>query len=164
MENTCIKAYRHRSSIKRLKLITRQFSEPRLTKCKRDEQEYKRKCVGPKATSTSCSSSTNTPWRYSVNSRPKEEREERRRALLQLDKKRKLDRHILGIVTQTRTGHGYFGEYYQTHNIQEPANCPFTDARAHSVRIPDARGVRRYNQRRSTRPPTSNSFRHKDRH
>ena len=37
---------------------------------------------------------------------------------------RTLDRRILGIVTQARTGHGYFGEYYQTHNIQEPANCP----------------------------------------
>ena len=35
-----------------------------------------------------------------------------------------LDRRILGIVTQTRTGHGYFGEYYQTHNTQEPADCP----------------------------------------
>ena len=37
---------------------------------------------------------------------------------------RTLDRRILGIVTQARTGHGYFGEYYQTHNIREPANCP----------------------------------------
>ena len=35
-----------------------------------------------------------------------------------------LDRHILGIVTQARTGHGHFGEYYQTHNIQEPTDCP----------------------------------------
>ena len=37
---------------------------------------------------------------------------------------RTLDQRILGIVTQARTGHGYFGEYYQTHNIQEPADCP----------------------------------------
>jgi ribonuclease HI len=37
---------------------------------------------------------------------------------------RTLDRHTLGIVTQARTGHGYFGEYYQTHNIQEPTSCP----------------------------------------
>ena len=37
---------------------------------------------------------------------------------------RTLDGHTLGIVTQARTGHGYFGEYYQTHNIREPANCP----------------------------------------
>ena len=37
---------------------------------------------------------------------------------------RTLDRHILGIVTQARTGHGYFSEYYQAHNIQEPTNCP----------------------------------------
>ena len=37
---------------------------------------------------------------------------------------RTLDRRILGIVTQARTGYGYFGEYYQTHNIQEPADCP----------------------------------------
>ena len=37
---------------------------------------------------------------------------------------RTLDRHILGIVTQARTEHRYFGEYYQTHNIQEPTNCP----------------------------------------
>jgi ribonuclease HI len=37
---------------------------------------------------------------------------------------RTLDRHTLGIVTQARTGHGHFGEYYQTHNIQEPTSCP----------------------------------------
>ena len=37
---------------------------------------------------------------------------------------RTLDRHTLGIVTQARTGHRYFGEYYQTHNIRGPANCP----------------------------------------
>ena len=37
---------------------------------------------------------------------------------------RTLDGRTLGIVTQARTGHGYFGEYYQTHNIQEPADCP----------------------------------------
>ena len=43
---------------------------------------------------------------------------------------RTLDRRILGIVTQGRTGHGYFGEYYQTHNIQEPTNCRTTGARA----------------------------------
>ena len=43
---------------------------------------------------------------------------------------RTLDRRILWIVTQARTGHGYFGEYYQTHNIQEPTNCRTTDARA----------------------------------
>ena len=35
-----------------------------------------------------------------------------------------LDRCTPGIVTQASAGHGYFGEYYQTHNIQEPANCP----------------------------------------
>ena len=34
-----------------------------------------------------------------------------------------LDQCILGIVTQARTGYGHFGEYYQTHNIQEPINC-----------------------------------------
>jgi hypothetical protein len=37
---------------------------------------------------------------------------------------RTLDRHTLGIVTQARTGHGHFGEYYQTHNIQEPTSYP----------------------------------------
>jgi hypothetical protein len=37
---------------------------------------------------------------------------------------RTLDRHTLGTVTQARTGHGHFGEYYQTHNIQEPTSCP----------------------------------------
>jgi ribonuclease HI len=37
---------------------------------------------------------------------------------------RTLDRRTLGIVTQARTGHGHFGEYYQIHNIQEPTNCP----------------------------------------
>ena len=36
---------------------------------------------------------------------------------------RTLDRRILGIVTQARTGHGHFGEYYQTHNIQDPVDC-----------------------------------------
>ena len=25
---------------------------------------------------------------------------------------------------QARTGHGYFGEYYLIHNIQEPIKCP----------------------------------------
>jgi len=35
---------------------------------------------------------------------------------------RTLNRHILGVITQARTGHG--GEYYQTHNIQEPTTCP----------------------------------------
>ena len=28
------------------------------------------------------------------------------------------------MVTQARSGHGHFGEYYITHNIQEPAECP----------------------------------------
>ena len=37
---------------------------------------------------------------------------------------RTLDQHILGIVTQARTRHGYFGKYYQTQNIQEPNDCP----------------------------------------
>ena len=37
---------------------------------------------------------------------------------------RTLDRRILGIVTLARTGHRHFGEYYQTHNIQGPTNCP----------------------------------------
>jgi ribonuclease HI len=37
---------------------------------------------------------------------------------------RTLDRSTLVIVTQTRIGHGHFGEYYQTHSIQEPTNCP----------------------------------------
>ena len=37
---------------------------------------------------------------------------------------RTLNRHLLGVVTQARTGHGYFGEYYLAHNIQEPSNCP----------------------------------------
>jgi len=27
-------------------------------------------------------------------------------------------------VTQAQTRHRYFGEYYQTHNIQEPVSCP----------------------------------------
>ena len=30
----------------------------------------------------------------------------------------------MGVVTQARTGHGYFGEYYQIHNIREPIDCP----------------------------------------
>ena len=81
---------------------------------------------------------------------------------------RTLDRRILGIVTQARTGHGHFGEYYQTYNIQGPTNCPCgagLQTREHiGVRMPIARGVRRYNRRRSTRPPTSNPLRHKDRH
>ena len=34
-----------------------------------------------------------------------------------------VDRSTLGVVTQVRTGHRYFCEYYQTHNIREPANC-----------------------------------------
>ena len=34
-----------------------------------------------------------------------------------------LDERTLGVVTQARTGHGHFGEYYQTHNIREPAKC-----------------------------------------
>ena len=37
---------------------------------------------------------------------------------------RTLDRQLLGTVTQARTGHGYFGEYYLTHNIWEPSDCP----------------------------------------
>ena len=35
-----------------------------------------------------------------------------------------LNQHTLGVVTQVRTGHGYFGEYYQVHNIPEPISCP----------------------------------------
>ena len=35
-----------------------------------------------------------------------------------------LNRHMLGVVTQARTGHGYFREYYLIHNIQEPTDCP----------------------------------------
>ena len=35
-----------------------------------------------------------------------------------------LDQNILGLVTQARMGHGHFGEYYTTHNIQEPSGCP----------------------------------------
>jgi hypothetical protein len=31
---------------------------------------------------------------------------------------------VPGIVTQACTSHGHFGEYYQTHNIQEPTSCP----------------------------------------
>ena len=31
---------------------------------------------------------------------------------------------MLGIVIQARTGHRHFGEYYQTHSIWGPANCP----------------------------------------
>jgi hypothetical protein len=34
---------------------------------------------------------------------------------------RTLNLRTLGIVTQARTGHGHFG---QTHNIQEPTDCP----------------------------------------
>ena len=37
---------------------------------------------------------------------------------------RTLDRNTLGLVTQARTGHGHFGEYYITHSIQEPSECP----------------------------------------
>ena len=37
---------------------------------------------------------------------------------------RTLDRHTLGLVIQARTGHGHFGEYYITHNIQKPPECP----------------------------------------
>ena len=37
---------------------------------------------------------------------------------------RTLNRHTLGVATQVRTGHGHFGEYYLTHNIQEPPKCP----------------------------------------
>ena len=37
---------------------------------------------------------------------------------------RTLTRHTLGTVTQARTGHGYFGEYYLTHNIPERSDCP----------------------------------------
>ena len=33
---------------------------------------------------------------------------------------RTLDRRTLGIVTQTRTGHGYFGEYYQPTTYENP--------------------------------------------
>ena len=35
-----------------------------------------------------------------------------------------LDRRTLGVVTQAQTGHRYFGEYYQVHNIREPIGCP----------------------------------------
>ena len=35
-----------------------------------------------------------------------------------------LDRRTIGIVTPARIRHGRFGEYYQTHNTREPANCP----------------------------------------
>ena len=31
---------------------------------------------------------------------------------------------MLGVVTQVQMGHGYFGEYYLIHNIQEPSDCP----------------------------------------
>ena len=37
---------------------------------------------------------------------------------------RMLDQNILGLVTQARTGHRHFREYYTTHNIQEPSSCP----------------------------------------
>jgi hypothetical protein len=37
---------------------------------------------------------------------------------------RHLDRRILGLVTQTRTGHGYYGAYYREFNIPEPHECP----------------------------------------
>ena len=37
---------------------------------------------------------------------------------------RTLNRHTLGVVTQAQTGHGYFGKYYQIHNIREPIDCP----------------------------------------
>ena len=39
-----------------------------------------------------------------------------------------------------------------------------TDVRARSDRMPDARGIWRYNRRRSTRPPIRNTLWHKDRH
>ena len=38
---------------------------------------------------------------------------------------RTLNRHTLGIVIKPQTGRGYFGEYYQTRNIQEPVACPY---------------------------------------
>ena len=38
---------------------------------------------------------------------------------------RTLNRHTLGVVTQTRTGHGYSGEYNLTHNTQEPSDCSY---------------------------------------
>ncbi|PVF96260.1 hypothetical protein CPB86DRAFT_685274, partial [Serendipita vermifera] len=31
---------------------------------------------------------------------------------------------LLGLVTQTRTGHGHYGRYYQDFNIPEPYACP----------------------------------------
>jgi hypothetical protein len=37
---------------------------------------------------------------------------------------RNLPRIMLGVVTQVRTGHGYFGEYYRRFNIPEPHECP----------------------------------------
>ena len=35
-----------------------------------------------------------------------------------------LDQKTLGLVTQARMGHRHFREYYITHNIQEPSECP----------------------------------------
>jgi len=46
---------------------------------------------------------------------------------------RKLNRHTLGVVTQVRTGHGHLGEYYQAHNIQEPACDEELQPRKHIV-------------------------------
>ena len=49
---------------------------------------------------------------------------------------RTLNRHTLGVVTQDRIGHGYFGEYYPTHSIREPTTCPYGaefQAREHIV-------------------------------
>ena len=53
---------------------------------------------------------------------------------------RTFDRRIPGIVTQARTGHGYFGKYYQTHIIQEPADCPCgAGLQAHEHRVSECR-------------------------
>jgi hypothetical protein len=37
---------------------------------------------------------------------------------------RALDRKTLGLVTQARTGHGFYGAYYEDFNIPEPHECP----------------------------------------
>ena len=36
---------------------------------------------------------------------------------------RQLDRNMLGPVTQIRTDHGYFGDYYARFNIPEQVSC-----------------------------------------
>ncbi|KAG8794770.1 hypothetical protein FRC16_010367 [Serendipita sp. 398] len=49
---------------------------------------------------------------------------------------RQYDRATFGLITQVRTGHGHFGEYYRRFNIPEPYECPCgiaVQTRAHII-------------------------------